>query len=265
MTAPAPLDCAGFAARLFEYIDGELDPAAAQDAATHESACPSCAQRARVERAVERRLATALLSGVVVPPLAFDEVGAGAPDVSATPERPDSAARGRMLRLRRSARVLASLAAVAVVAVTAMWSLCIPPFECAYLRAVEQATEAEPLTEAPLTGAAARVAPPPSLAGFSLADAATPIEIDYRGGARGLRARYEQGGEAFTAIWSDLIGAAPSFRRHAERDGQEWWIAEENGRNVVTYICPETRTLCALVGELPEERLRAIALTLRCE
>ncbi len=151
-----------------------------------------------------------------------------------------------------------------------MWSLCIPPFECAYLQAMEAAATTADGAALPPSGERDgllnRVLPPIELLEYSQTGVGDLVNVGYRAGARAVRARYERGGgEGFTVIWSDLIGSSPSFRRHVERDGLDWWIAEENGRNVVTYICPETDTLCALVGTLPEERLREIAMTLRCK
>jgi len=48
-----------------------------------------------------------------------------------------------------------------------------------------------------------------------------------------------------------------------ERDGNVWWIADEDGRVIVAWMCPSTDTLCSLVSTLPEERLLAVAETVR--
>ncbi len=255
------MDCRGFQNQILAWIDGELTGDAASAAATHESACADCTERALAERAFEERLGTAMLSDVGSVSLAT-ALMAARERVEA--EQPAS---GRLLMLRRAVAAMAVAAAALIVVGNVMWFLCIPPFECAYLAAMEAAaTDAPlaPLSDAPANCALlARVTPPAALGGFARVDDGDFMHVDYRTGSDAVRARYGDDDLAFTAIWSDLVGASPSFRRKVERDGLTWWVTEIDGRAVVAFICPKTRSLCALVGEASEERLIEAARTLR--
>jgi hypothetical protein len=276
------MNCDDFREHLFPFVDGELSGPQAGLAAAHVGECSDCADRAEFERRLESRMHSALMTDanafdaaavvaaargrvadeVVVEAKAVEAVAveAVAGDASAS-----GAGRGRLLRFR-GARGLLAVAATLLLAVQTAWFFCIPPFECSYLQAVERATREvgtplRPGVVAPPI--ASRVAVAPALLGFDLEGEASLVEVGYRPGEQGVRARYSRAGESFDVVWSNPGGVTPSFRRRYEIDGRTWWIANENGYQIVAWICPVTETLCSLVSDLPEDRLLGYAEEMR--
>ena len=246
------MNCDGFRDRMFAHVDGELRGDDAAAAAGHEHACPDCRDRADYERALEARIGAALLADAAAPDLA----------VHLRRARPAAApaGRGRLVTLRRAVAAAAAL----VLAVQAAWFLCIPPFECAMLQAVEAATRSPAATDAAsCPDRLTCLEPPAAIDGHRREGPAELVHVGHDGVGFALRARYAGGGESFSVLWCVPQGRAPSFRRHTTRAGAEWWLADENGHHVVAWMCPVTETMCTLVGAIPEERLIAVAAGLR--
>ncbi len=255
--------CERFARSLLAHLDGELRGAEAEAARAHEAACPPCGARAAAEREFEERVSAALLG-------ASD----GAADVVA---RGVGRARAPVTRLpggsavawfrRPALRRAAAVAAVALVAVQAAWFFCIPPFECSYLQAVEETAEGLPPAPALATPSAApcieRLCPAEALGPYRLQRAERTKVVVYGWPIDAKRAEYTGPDGPLTVIWCDGEVGEPSFRRRVERGGRTWWIASENGRSIVAWMCPVTETLCTLVAAAPEERLLALAETVR--
>ncbi len=278
------MKCVEFRAQLFPYLDGELDEAATGTAAAHVADCADCAGRTAFERALEKRLQTALLADVGAldsvalvaaarrsPPLdSPTPASAVSSGVSSSSTGTSSSTRtgrpGHVLRFLTARRLLA-VAAALLIAVQAAWFFCIPPFECSYLQAVERTVDAEGTPLRPgVVGPplAERIEVTPEVLGYRLEGEATVVDLGLGETANSaVRARYAQNGEVVHVVWSDMGGAEPSFRRKREFDGRSWWVATENGHNLVAWMCPVTESLCTLVSELPEERLLDVADKLR--
>lgn len=228
------IDAREFDRLLFPWIDGELPPDRAAEMAKWCDAHADARSRADAERAFEGRVRTALLS---------DASGAGL--VADAIRRARAApARGRVVRFPRW---IAAAAASVVVAISGMWWFCIPPFECAFLQAVEAAAEDPGLGEETVEGLLReRVAMVCDEGGCAWR---TIVEID--------------GGRA--AILLAASEHEPSVRRRREIDGRIWWVGEEHGRHVVVFPDPAQRGLWSFVGTQDEATLLSAAVRFRDE
>ncbi len=269
------MNCDDFRERLFTFVDGELGAEEAS-AVEHVAMCADCGGRVAFERALERRIGAALLAdapgaGAAVVSKAAD--GPSGPDIAellrrARPGVADVAggtaasggARGRLVTLRRAVAVAAGL----LLAVQAAWFFCIPPFECSLLQAVERGAAAGATPGGtPRSERLVRLEPPDELDGYARVGAAELVFVGSAGVDYAVRARYASAGEDITVLWCDPVDHRPSFRRRTERGGSEWWIASENGKNLVAWMCPVTETMCTLVSAIPEDRLVAVASEIR--
>lgn len=245
------MNCDAFRDHLFAHVDGELRGDLASAAVDHEDRCSACRERALFERGLEARIGAALLAAEPSPDVAeiLRRARAGEGGLR----------RARLVTLRR----LVAAAAALLVAVQAAWFFCIPPFECALLQAVEAAAEAPASAPTSAPEILTRLRPPEAVAEFHRVGDAEIVRVGTAGSALGMRARYEGADGSFAAVWCAPDGHEPSFRRRTERGGCSWWIADENGHRVVAWMCPDTGTMCTLVGALPEDRLLSVASELR--
>jgi anti-sigma factor RsiW len=262
------MDCALFRSVLHAWMDGELRREEEASASEHLSSCEDCLARAEAEKALEGRVRTAMEERVDPARVremlrwARTDASNGLPPVSGPPVHPV----GVLLLPRLWGSMAASVAALLGVA----WLFCVPPFECPYLQAVEEAaTAAAPaaVPGAPAPDAVARrIRPPETLAGRPRKGEAERVPVVLLGNPiESVRARYDFQEAEVLVVWSDAMGGTPSFRRRATRDDQEWWIAHEGGRTLVAYMSRTDRVLCTVVGPLPEARLLEAASALRAK
>ncbi len=245
------MDARDFDRDLHAWLDGELAPDAAARMQAAADASPEFAERVELARQFDRRMRRALVSD----PAAAETVRAMLARARSQPE-------GRLLRLPRGAM---KIAAALLLAVTAgMWWTCIPPFECAYLEALESASH----------DAAAVPGGPELATKFDLPDvlgdalpakppAATTLDF-YVWHLTGVRLDYVRpDGSAFHVTACDSQNIRPSFRRAVEREGQTWWIADVAGGRIVAFEHPRSDIVFAVTGAKGDDSVFAAAKTLR--
>ena len=237
------------------WLDGELPPACAAAMQAAVDASPELAERAALEREFDQRMRRALASD------------AGSVETvrgMLAKARTQSVPAGRMLRLPRGAM---KIAAGLLIAVTGgMWWLCIPPFECAFMQALEVAAED-------------RAAVPGAAADEALARSGLPAEVDGALAAHpaaiatldfwfwhltGVRLDYVRpDGSVFHTVLCEKSDVHPSIRRSVERDGEEWWMGEMGGSHVVAFTVKDGTGVCAVTGTTGDESVYAAAKALR--
>lgn len=246
------MDESEFLIRLPAWAEGSLDDATAERMAAYVDANPSAARLAEEHDGFDRRVRDALLAGVdggAVVERFLAEARSGA----------DRTARKAPPRMLFAVRTVVAVAAALLIAFSLGWFYCIGPFECPYLEALEQARRAEPIA-AVVPGVAGRPAPTSA----TETEPPTVVPVAYRAPRRALRSRYDVDGRDVTVLWCETADIRPSFRRRVALLGKDWWIAEENGDRMVAFVDPATNLLCCVIGDLPADRLLAVADELRC-
>ena len=251
------MNCREFESNLMQWIDGAADAATAASMRAHEAVCDGCRGRGDAERAFERRVSSVLLAGTAT----IDAMAA-----LRRAQSREAPTRGALHRLRRP-RAVGAVAASLVVAAAGAWYLCIPPFECPILSAVE-ATAMKPQTAAEggadLISLAGRVQAPDAILGLRRTGDVERIRFDLMGrSAPALRAHYAGAEGALIVVWCDAAGATPSFRRRTERHGRTWWIADVHQCNLVAFRSVKSNALCPFVSKLPEPDLLLLAESVR--
>lgn len=236
------------------WLDGQLDAAAAARVEAEVAASPDLAERARLERSFDARLRRALVA---------DPASADAVRAMAARARTGSRPRARLLRFPSLA---VSAAAALLVALTGMWFLCIPPFECAYMLALESASHDAAALPGPNAEERARSLGLPASAGEALAAApAAATDLDFWfWNFPGVRMDYVcGGGKCYRVAACESEGLRPSFRHEEERDGASWWIADVEGSRVVAFEHPRREVVYAVTGPEGDESVYSFARALR--
>lgn len=241
-----PVPCSTFESQVLQWTADALTPRAAAAMRAHADACSSCATIEARERAFDRRVTQALESQGT-----RREV-----EVLLAQCR----ARGR----RRPVRPYVLRAAAVVLALsTGAWALCIPPFECAYVSAIEEAAEPaldraaavavrEPGDELIWKAAEAlarRVHPPAEAGGRTRCGEAEPCivrELGWKFPA--VRATYGEGPGAAVVVWCDSRSQHPSFRRERELDGTPWWTKGGDHPTFAAFRCERSGSVCSVVS-----------------
>jgi hypothetical protein len=212
------MDAGEFERDLGPWIDGELPADRAADMQAAADASPDLARRAAFERRFHARVRKSMSSD------ADAAVVAGMIERARAAEAPA----GRLRALPRA--TWRAAAAVLVVAVTGMWWFCVPPFECAYMQALDAASHdvaAAPGAEA--DAMAKRFGLPGELDGAKAAPpaAATRLDVVFHH-LPGVRLDYVRpdGASAFHVVACDSPTLHPSIRRRVERDGARWWTCD---------------------------------------
>jgi hypothetical protein len=234
------------------WSEGSLDDVAADGMAAYVDANPAAVHLAESHDAFDRRVRDALLEGVDGHAVVQRFLAEARVPATVGTQKPFSR---HMLALR----VAASLAAALLVAFSFGWFYCIGPFECAYLEALERARD-EPAVDRGAAFAVPAVEPPGAQ---RLGDRVT-VQVSYRAPRLADLSRYEMDGSELTVLWCQSGDALPSFRRRVKKDGQDWWVADENGIRMVAFFDAPRSVLCCVMGDLPQERLLAVADGLRC-
>lgn len=252
------MNCEQYRTALAGWITGSGDDATELALRGHEHACDACRGRMDAERALHERIARALVAGAeTVDPVAV---------LQRARMRALSADRAAPPRMRILRRVVAGLAASLLVGVTGAWYLCIPPFECPYLHAVEAAVMAPGTTDE--NGAfdrlAARLRVPDEILGMPRMGDVERIRLDLMGASvPAIRAKYAGSDGRAIVVWTDAAGPSPSFRRKTERAGRTWWIADENECTLVAFRDEDSQSLCTVVSKLPDLDLLRVAEAVR--
>jgi hypothetical protein len=243
-----------FELELRAWMDGELPP---DRTARVESRIRSSAElmaRVTAERAFDARVRRTLLADAAAAPDFVRAVVATA--------RAETRPAGRLVQLRWGA--LRAVAAVLVFAMGGMWWFCIPPFECAYMQALEAASEDPKAT--PCDEASAfwkRCGMPERTAGLVAAEPAARTQLDVHGlRLDGVRQDYVRDDlSALRVVICASKDVRPSIRRKVERDGLTWWIADIGSRRVVAFDHGDD--VCAVTGRAGDESVYAAARALR--
>jgi hypothetical protein len=223
-----------------------LTPRAAAAMSAHAGSCPSCAALAERERAFDRRVALALETR------------------GARREVDELLARMRARGGRRPFRGYAMRAAAILGACSVgAWFLCVPPFECAYVSAIEEAagpalrgvaagdphadTDAAAWTAA--EALAQSVRPPAEIGGRAIHGAAEPCIVRELGWEfPAVRATYGEGAGSAVVVWCDSRSQHPSFRRARDLDGESWWTNGGDHPTYAAFRCERTGNVCSVVS-----------------
>ncbi len=243
---PRPIPCRAFVAQVLPWTADALTPRAAAAMRAHADACPPCAAIEATERAFDRRVTQAL------------ESRGTRREVDALLAQCRTRGRRRHIRpyVIRAAAVLAAIS-------TGAWALCIPPFECAYVSAIEEAAEPalaqvaapavrdhdEELTWTAAEALARRVHPPSEAGGRPICGDAEPCIVRELGWEfPAVRAKYGEGACAAVVVWCDSRSQHPSFRRERELDGTSWWTNGGDHPTFAAFRCERTGSICSVVA-----------------
>lgn len=246
-TQPRAVPCRTFVAQVLPWTADALTPRAAAAMRAHADACPPCAAIEARERAFDRRVTQALATTC-----SRGEVDA-------------LLARCRQGGRRRRVRPFALRAAAVLVALsTGAWALCIPPFECAYVSAIEEAAApvlaqagdaatardaGDDLTWTAAEALARRVRAPIEAGGRPICGDAEPCIVRELGWEfPAVRAKYGEGAYAAVVVWCDSRSQHPSFRREREIDGTAWWTNGGDHPTFAAFRCERTGSVCSIVA-----------------
>jgi len=250
---------AEFERDLEAWIDGELPPERAAAMRAAADASPDLARRAASERRFHERVKKAMASDAAIDDAAIRAMLAKA--------RGENRAAGRLFRVPRGA--WRALAAGVVVAVAGMWWFCVPPFECAYMQALEAATHdaaaAKPGADADALAMKFRL--PAAIDGAVAARpaAATRLDVFIRH-LDGVRLDYVKPDAvtAFHVVACDSPGFHPSIRRRLDRDGVRWWTCDLDGNCTWAFQAEGTDVVYSVTGpEKIDDEVYAAAKDLR--
>jgi hypothetical protein len=250
------MDAAEFERDLHAWLDGELPAERAARMQAAADASPELAQRVAMERVFHVRVKRALVS---------DPGSVEIVREMAARARAVRAPAGRLLGVPIVAAKAA--AAALVVATAGMWWFCIPPFECAYMQALEAASHDPNAVPGPEADEFAReYRMPREVAGAFPAPPVASTKADFWfWHVKGIRQDYVRaGGQAFQVVVFESPGIKPSERRRHDRDGQSWWIADVAGRRVVAFEKPgDPDEVCAVTGCAHDDSVYEFAKSLR--
>lgn len=263
MTAHDDLGRGDFEQELRAWIDDELAGERAARVEETVRTSPELMARVSAERAVDARVKRALLADAADSRDLVRSMVARARLAHPAPV-PQVQPAGRVLR-RTPWAALRAVAAVLVLSVGGMWWFCIPPFECAYMQALEAAARDPAAAPCPKAEAfCKRCGIPERAAELVAAKPAGATETAVHGvNLAGIRQDFVRGSDA-TAVCVVVFeskGVRPSVRRRVERDGQDWWIADVAGRRVVAFDHGDD--VCAVTGPTGDESVYSAAKTLR--
>jgi hypothetical protein len=244
------------------WLDGELPAERSAEIAAAVESSPDLARRVELERAFGRRVRRALVADA-----GDARVVRRMLDRARATKRPA----GRLFGLPRVA--VRAVAASILVAWVGLWWLCVPPFECSYLQALERSSRDASATPGPSADAdARRLGLPDEIDGAKAAPPAVTTQLDFHAWHRrmtwsipGVRLDYVRpDATAFHVVACDSADVRPSMRRRVHRDGLTWWRADTAGACEWVFDRSETNTLYAVVGpERDDEALYAAARALR--
>ena len=159
------------------------------------------------------------------------------------------------------------VAAALFLAVTlGMWWLCVPPFECSYMQALEAAARDHGAVPGQKAEAfAKRYGLPHEIRGSIEAQPVAATKLDFWfWHLEGVRLDYVAAdGSVVQVVACDSPEVHPSIRRRVSRDGMDWWILETAGRTVVAFELAECGPMYAVTAPATDDSAYAAAKALR--
>jgi hypothetical protein len=222
------------------WIDGELpaDAAARMQAAV--DASPELAERAALQRSLDARMRDALAAepaaAAIVREMALRASGLHAPAARRTWSAP---------------RIVSVAASLVIVAGVLLWTLCIGPFECRFLVALEKAADDPSALPGPAADELMNRSGLPLRVGDALAvEPVVALAIEFADcRTKGLRVDYARPDtSSFRVTASECPTKRPSSSRIVEWEGRSWWTSEYDGHRLVAFDRPGCDFVYCVVG-----------------